>query len=969
MRHSVKERCVHPARVALLIGVAGLFLGSTYALAQEPPGYYGTVDLTNSTTAHLTLHEIIDDHTRFEYTSTETDTWDILNLADEDPNNINNIIDVYRNASYGKISGGVGAYNREHVWPKSYGFPTLNQDNYPYTDCHHLFLSDGGYNSSRSNKPFRFCNSGCAEKLTDFNNGRGGGTGVYPGNSNWTTGSFTQGTWETWGGRKGDVARAIFYMAARYDGGTHGITGAAEPDLIVTDSETQIDSGKTGANESIAYMGMLSDLLQWHVIDPVDDDERWHNEIVYSFQGNRNPFVDHPEWVSCVFQNICTPGPPDTTSPAAPSGLAATAGNASVDLTWMANGESDLAGYNLFRSTTTGGPYTKVNGALISGTSTTDTGLTNGTIYFYVLQAVDTSNNSSPDSNEASATPDGAGGPPPGGGSVILSEAFYDASGTDDGLEWVELFNAGTTAVDLSTYSLGNGGTSYTYSTVQLSGTIPSGATFVVGGLTSNGTNGNPTFDLVANFSPDFQNSGATADGVALFDVPASQISSSVPIDAVIYGGSNINGLIDETGVANPPEVGDATVGSSLERIDLAGTWQIQGIPNPNSTTLPPLSAGNDAPVATITSPAGGSTFSGGTSVALSGTASDTEDGDISASLSWTSSLDGILGAGASVSAILSIGIHSITATATDSQGATGSDSIIVTVTATANAAPTVSVTTPINGSSFTAGASVNFVGTASDPEDGDLTASISWSSNLDGTLGSGGSVTTSALSVGNHTVTASVTDSGGLTAAAQLGLTITSTAPGTITLTSIAADDGRVRESSENSNVGGKTSSTASGASSLRAGDDKKGRQWLSVVSFDTSSVPAGATIVSATLRLRRGGVRGTNPFDTHGQMFLDISSGGFGGDPSLADSDFEATATATQAGTMSNAPSNGNWSEGTLNASGLAAINSAGITQLRFYFELDDNDDGGDDYIGYRSGEDSIASNHPELVIAYQP
>jgi hypothetical protein len=74
---------------------------------------------------------------------------------------------------------------------------------------------------------------------------------------------------------------------------------------------------------------------------------------------------------------------------------------------------------------------------------------------------------------------------------------------------------------------------------------------------------------------------------VALFDVPASQITSTtVPIDAVVYGPNNTNGLIDENGKASPPEVGDAPAGSTIERVDLAGAWQIQATPSPNATPL-----------------------------------------------------------------------------------------------------------------------------------------------------------------------------------------------------------------------------------------------------------------------------------------------------------------------------------------------------------------------------------------------
>ncbi|HEY9143624.1 MAG TPA: endonuclease, partial [Arenimonas sp.] len=59
------------------------------------------------------------------------------------------------------------------------------------------------------------------------------------------------------------------------------------------------------SNLSVAYMGRLADLLQWHAEDPVDAKEQLRNEAVYSYQGNRNPFIDHPEWAACIFQNQC----------------------------------------------------------------------------------------------------------------------------------------------------------------------------------------------------------------------------------------------------------------------------------------------------------------------------------------------------------------------------------------------------------------------------------------------------------------------------------------------------------------------------------------------------------------------------------------------------------------------------------------------------------------------------------------
>jgi len=173
---------------------------------------------------------------------------------------------------------------------------------------------------------------------------------------------------------------------------------------------------------------------------------------------------------------------------------------------------------------------------------------------------------------------------------VFLTEVFYDHSGGDDGFEWVELYNTSGSPIDLSSYCIGNGGTDYTYSLVPLNGTINAGAVFVVGGPNADAENGNPTYNQAFNFTPDFQNSGTTADGVALFNVSCTSVTSlTVPIDAVVYGTSNNNNLIDETGSANPPEVGDAPSGSSIMRQSrVAGSaWGIDNTPEPNVANNP----------------------------------------------------------------------------------------------------------------------------------------------------------------------------------------------------------------------------------------------------------------------------------------------------------------------------------------------------------------------------------------------
>lgn len=285
--------------LALLLG-----LGAR-GMAQPPAGYYSSVDGRNAAALRTTLHAVIDDHTRFPYTSSSMDTWDILELADEDPNDSTHILDLYKNASYAKVGGGTGPYNREHSWPNSYGYPNDVSTNYPYTDCHALFLSDSSYNSSRGNNPYRYCDDLCTERPTEENNGQGGGIGVYPGNSNWRIGSGSTGTWETWIGRRGDVARALFYLDVRYEGGLHGLTGAPEPDLILTDNASLIQTSG-GTNAAVAHMGLLADLIVWHEQDPASTEEIARNSVVFGFQGNRNPFVDRPQWVRCLFLNDCT---------------------------------------------------------------------------------------------------------------------------------------------------------------------------------------------------------------------------------------------------------------------------------------------------------------------------------------------------------------------------------------------------------------------------------------------------------------------------------------------------------------------------------------------------------------------------------------------------------------------------------------------------------------------------------------
>ncbi|MCD9097476.1 endonuclease [Luteimonas fraxinea] len=272
--------------------------------------YYARVNTSSPGQLRCSLHATIRGHTSYPYSGGTTNTWTILEIADEDPTDSGKILDVYRNRSYAKGSGRAGTgsgltYNREHTWPKSLGFPSTSGDkglpNAPHTDAHMLSLSDTDHNSARGNKPLADCtaSANCSERATEANQGVGGGTGLFPGNSNWTNTSGFQ----VWGHRKGDIARAVLYMAIRYEGGAHPTTRQGEPDLELTDDRSRIVS----TSASPAYMGLLSTLLAWHQADPPDARERERNEVVYSFQGNRNPFIDQPQWATRALFESTTP--------------------------------------------------------------------------------------------------------------------------------------------------------------------------------------------------------------------------------------------------------------------------------------------------------------------------------------------------------------------------------------------------------------------------------------------------------------------------------------------------------------------------------------------------------------------------------------------------------------------------------------------------------------------------------------
>ncbi len=290
---------------------------ATFQIASGSLGdYYSHVNPVSPEQLRCSLHNTIKGHTVYPYSGGAQNSWTILEIAQQDPNNAAKMIDVYRNRSYtiGSDRAGTGGgitYNREHTWPNSLGF--ANSSLAAYTDTHMLWLSDTAQNASRGNKPYDNCASGCTELPTEVNNGVGG-----TGQSNWVKSpDGNAGSFEVWSHRKGEMARAMFYMAIRYEGiAAEDAHDGNIPDLELTDNRSLIVI--TSNTAAKAYMGLLSTLLDWSVQDPPDAEEIARNDVIMSFQGNRNPFVDHPEWATrALFESnqpaVCEPVMPNDT--------------------------------------------------------------------------------------------------------------------------------------------------------------------------------------------------------------------------------------------------------------------------------------------------------------------------------------------------------------------------------------------------------------------------------------------------------------------------------------------------------------------------------------------------------------------------------------------------------------------------------------------------------------------------------
>ena len=409
-----------------------LMLFVTMLSGAIPEGYYDGTEGKSGQELQSVLHTIIRGHIRHNYTS----VWSAIEQADEDPENSNNVILLYTGRSqekeyrdrgtswdYTQYDNGSGIYNdswnREHVWPKSHGFP--NETDTAYTDYHHLRPADRTVNSSRGTKDFDWGDTWHSEAEEC---------------------KVSANAWEPRDAVKGDVARMIFYMTVRYE--NTGNYNLEMVDYIPTDEYTP-------------YLGKKSTLLSWHTSDPVDDFERNRNEVIYSLQGNRNPFIDHPEFAGAIWGD----------SPGDPSGLTiSNETDTSVSLNWTDQSD-DENGFKIY-----------VNGNLNhtvgeNVTNTVVTSLMPGRFYTFGVSAYNDAGESSM-AIASGMTTGGISGP------LYISE-FADAAGTGNYIyEFVEIHNFGTAVYDAGSYKLLQQNSSVTF-TLPSSVIIPAKGFLVIG--------------------------------------------------------------------------------------------------------------------------------------------------------------------------------------------------------------------------------------------------------------------------------------------------------------------------------------------------------------------------------------------------------------------------------------------------------------------------------------------------------
>ena len=398
--------------VGLLFSVANIF-------AQIPTGYYdGTAGLSGSalktklssiiSSGHQTKsYDALDD----EYPNSDKDSYyekdgTVLDIYSENPTETDPYVyqfGVKKCGNY-KIEG--DCYNKEHIFPQGY----FNKASPMVSDIHHIVPTDGKVNGMRSNFPFG--NVGSSVSYTSKN-------GSKLGTSNSV--NYSGKVFEPINEFKGDVARMIFYFATRYEAKLKDFDAN---DILTNTSFPGIQSWE------------LEVLKQWHTQDPVSQREIDRNNAAYTYQGNRNPFIDHQEYVAQIWGTTT----PDTENPSTPTNLIVTGSTSStISLSWTASTDNIMvATYDIY-----------LDGTLKTSSATnsaTVTGLNPSTTYTFFIKAKDAAGNTSNQSNTATGTTtENTGGNDGGSTTSCGTEDFEGVSGAVNTYKTVTWNNNGIT--------------------------------------------------------------------------------------------------------------------------------------------------------------------------------------------------------------------------------------------------------------------------------------------------------------------------------------------------------------------------------------------------------------------------------------------------------------------------------------------------------------------------------------------
>lgn len=280
--------------------VIGLVLFTAHSSqAQAPNGYYNRADSLIGDRLQDSLYKIIRNHNSRSYndlwtgyrTTDRKANGKVWDMYSDRPNSTPAYEYTFGTNQCGNYSGEGSCYNREHSWPRSW----FNDASVPENDIMHVVPTDGYVNGRRGNHAF-----GVVTNPTwTSTNGSKLGTNTYPGAPATTA-------FEPIDEYKGDFARIYFYMSTRYK--------QEDGSWRATDM----------TDKAVLKPWAINMLLEWHYNDPVSTKELDRNNAVYAYQRNRNPFVDRPEFVDCIWNlpncpwNDNTPPPPpppeDTTS-------------------------------------------------------------------------------------------------------------------------------------------------------------------------------------------------------------------------------------------------------------------------------------------------------------------------------------------------------------------------------------------------------------------------------------------------------------------------------------------------------------------------------------------------------------------------------------------------------------------------------------------------------------------------------